>query len=317
MRNVAPLHPQAKSVLQTIAELEQGVVPPVPVAQMRSLMKARTARLAADPPVVGRIENRIIEGAGGSIPIRIYRPDAPSGELLPALVYFHGGGFVVGDLDMVETVCRTICRDAGIVVVSVDYRLAPEHPYPAGLEDAITATRWVVEQSATLGVAADRIAIGGDSAGGNLAAAASQALLHKDGISLKFQVLVYPVTDLTCSQQSYIDLGTGYPLTTDRMRFYISLYLKQPADAATPGASPLLASSFAGLPPALVIVAGLDPLVDEGIAYANSLRAAGIEAESVEVPDHPHGFLGWTRDTDAARNALSLIGERLRQRLRA
>lgn len=316
MRQVAPLHPEAKAVLQTIAELERGIVPPVPIAQMRSLMKQRTGRLAANPPRVDRIENRKIEAAAHAIPVRIYYPPAsPAGRALPAYIYFHGGGFVVGDLDMVETICRTICRDAGIVVVSVDYRLAPEHPFPAGLDDAIAAARWVAREAVALGVDSNRLAIGGDSAGGNLAAAASQALAADGDVKLQFQVLVYPVTDLTCGQQSYTDLGTGYPLTADRMRFYISQYLKQPADASSPRASPLLAPTFTGLPPALIIVAGLDPLVDEGLAYANNLRAAGIEAEAVEVPDHPHGFLGWTRDTKAARVMLALIGKRLRERL--
>jgi acetyl esterase len=250
------------------------------------------------------------------VPIRLYYPAGADGHL-PAYIYSHGGGFVVGDLDMVETICRTICKDANIVVVSVDYRLAPEHPFPAGLEDVIAATRWISTNGAKLGIDVSRLAIGGDSAGGNLAAAAAQHFAASGDIAFRCQVLVYPVTDLTCSQPSYKDLGTGYPLTLDRMRFYISQYLREPAQAGDARASPLLAASFKGLPPALVVVAGLDPLVDEGLAYAQKLREAGIEANTIEVPDHPHGFLGWTREAKAARETLAAIGRHLRERLHA
>lgn len=317
MRKIAALHPEAKTVQDIIAELERGVVPPVPIAQMRALMKARTRRLAAEPPAIGRILDRTVTTGGNRVPVRMYYPAGDAGRSLPAYIYSHGGGFVVGDLDMVETICRTICRDASIVVVSIDYRLAPEHPFPAGLEDVIAVTRWVAQNGAEFGIDTSRLAIGGDSAGGNLAAAAAQHLVANGDVALRFQVLVYPVTDLTCSQPSYTDLGTGYPLTLDRMRFYISQYLREPGQATDARASPLLAKSFAGLPPALVIVAGLDPLVDEGLAYAQKLREAGIDAATVEVPDHPHGFLGWTREAQAARDTLATIGRHLRERLHA
>ncbi len=323
MRTIAPVHADALRVQQIIAEIERGVVPPLPIPEMRALMKTRSARLAADPPPVGRIVNRAVEMPDGhAVPVRIYYPNgdssptAASVELLPAYVYCHGGGFVVGDLDMVETVCRTICRDAGIVVVSVDYRLAPEHRFPAGLEDTIGVLKWIAGNGPSLGIDAHRLAAGGDSAGGNLAAAAAQALAASGEVALKFQVLVYPVTDLTCQQPSYRDLGTGYPLTAERMKTYIGLYLADPAsEASDPRASPLLAPSVAGQPPALVIVAALDPLRDEGIAYAQRLREAGIEAEIAEVADHPHGFLGWTREVQASRDMLALIGRRLGERL--
>jgi acetyl esterase len=317
MREIAPLHPEAQRAQDIIAELERGIVPPVPIAQMRRLMKARTARLAAEPPPVGRIVDRTVTTDAHPVPVRIYYPAEESGRPRPAYIYSHGGGFVVGDLDMVETICRTICRDANVVVVSIDYRLAPEHPFPAGLEDVIAVTRWISQNSAEFGIDKGRLAIGGDSAGGNLAAAAAQHFAAYGEVAFRYQVLVYPVTDLTCSQPSYKDLGTGYPLTLDRMRFYISQYLREPSQANDARASPLLAQSFAGLPPALVVVAGLDPLVDEGLAYAQKLREAGIGAETVEVSDHPHGFLGWTREAKAARETLATIGRRLRERLHA
>lgn len=316
MRKIAPIHAEAKRVQEIIAELEKGVVPPVPIPEMRALMKKRTARLAAEPPPVGQIVNRTIETQSGGVQVRFYYPSKDTSEARPAYIYAHGGGFVVGDLDMVETLCRTICRDAGIVVASVDYRLAPEHKFPAGLDDMIAVARWVAKNGAAHGIDARRLAIGGDSAGGNLAAAAAQVLAGPGGVKFKYQVLVYPVTDLTCAQPSYTDLGTGYPLTKERMQNYIKLYLRDPAKEVTdPRASPLLAKSVAGQPPAFVVVAGLDPLVDEGLAYAKRLREAGIAAETHEVPDHPHGFLGWTRECKASREALAMIGQKLKTNL--
>ncbi len=317
MRKIAPIHPEAQRVQEIIAELEKSVTPPVSIPEMRALMKKRTARLAAEPPAVGQVINRVLEvGPRHSVPVRFYYPSGAEGRALPAYIYAHGGGFVVGDLDMVETICRTICRDAGIVVASVVYRLAPEHKFPAGLDDMIAVARWIAVNGRNAGIDTSRLAIGGDSAGGNLAAAASQALGGAGGVTFKFQVLVYPVTDLTCAQRSYTDLGTGYPLTKERMQNYIKLYLQDPSKQITDvRASPLLATSLEGQPPAFVIVAGLDPLVDEGLAYARRLREAGIEAETHEVPDHPHGFLGWTRECKASREALALIGQRLKARL--
>lgn len=316
MRKVAPLHPEAQRVQDIIAELERDVVLPVPIPQMRALMKKRTARLAADRPEIGRVTDLSAETESGKVPVRLYYPEGHEGKKLPAYIYCHGGGFVVGDLDMVETNCRIVCRDAKVVVVSVDYRLAPEHKFPAGLEDTIGVVRWVARQSAHLGIDASRIAIGGDSAGGNLTAAAAQALAGKGGVPIRYQVLVYPVTDLTCSQPSYKELGTGFPLTAERMKTYIALYLKDVANEVSDvRASPLLAPSLAGQPPALVIVAGLDPLVDEGLAYARRLREANVKAEVAVVADHPHGFLGWTRECGAAREMLALIGRRLAESL--
>jgi acetyl esterase len=314
MRNVAPLHPEAKEAIAVITELERSIVPPVTVEKMRQLMHIRTERLAAAPPDVDRIENRFVEhGRRIQVPIRMYYPRTKSQSVPPALIYFHGGGFVVGDLDMVETICRTICRDADVVVISADYRLAPENRFPAGLEDAIAVTRWVVRHAEDIGVDARRLAVAGDSAGGNLAAVVAQSV--KADIPLKYQVLVYPVTDATCAQPSHSDLGTGYPLTAEKMRAYFALYLVNKRDALSPRASPLLAPSFAGLPPALVVLAGLDPLVDEGRAYADKLQAAGVAAEIVEVSDHPHGFLGWTAYSQAARETLALLAKRVRQNL--
>lgn len=315
MRTIAPMATEAKRVIEIIAELERGVVPPVPVRRMRELAKARNQRLAALPPEVGHVESRIIERDGCHVPVRVYWPAAKDALHRPAYIHAHGGGFVVGDLDMADTVCRSICRDAGVIVVSVDYRLAPEHKFPAGLHDTLAVTRWIAADGAQLGVDTSRLAIGGDSAGGNLAAVASQALTKELVGALRCQILVYPVTDLTCSQPSYRDLGTGYPLTEARMRAYIEMYLGEPAHATDIRASPLLAPSLAGQPPALLILAGLDPLLDEGLAYARRLKDAGVEVEIAEAPGHPHGFLGWTKESETSREMLALIARRLGERL--
>ncbi|MGE0766355.1 MAG: alpha/beta hydrolase [Hyphomicrobiaceae bacterium] len=311
MRTIAPLHPEAKRILEIVAELEKGIVPPVPVPEMRAIAKRRNQRLAAEPAPVGRVENSAVAMGGLEVPIRVYWPDATPGQARPVYVHAHGGGFVVGDLDMADPVCRSICRGANTMVISVDYRLAPEHKFPAGLDDMIATIRWVARNGADIGIDTSRIAVGGDSAGGNLAAAAAQALAGELGPALRYQVLVYPVTDLTCSQPSYKDLGTGYPLTEARMLAYRDLYLGDASQAIDARASPLLAASVADQPPALVILAGLDPLVDEGRAYAQRLSAAGVATEISEAPGHPHGFLGWTGESDASRSMLDLISARL------
>ncbi|MDX2156698.1 MAG: alpha/beta hydrolase [Hyphomicrobiaceae bacterium] len=317
MRKIAPLHPDAKRIIEILAGLDGGAPPPSTVDGMREFARKRARRLRSAPEEVARVDDRTVASGSCAVPVRIYYPPGAGSQPLPAYVYAHGGGFVVGDLDMVDSLCRTVCRDAGIVVVSVDYRLAPEHPFPAGLDDTIAVARWVAAEGPAIGIDPSRLAIGGDSAGGNLAAATSLALAAGGDVKFRFQVLVYPVTDLTCSEASYKDLGTGYPLTADRMRVYIKYYLRNPEEARDPRASPLLARSLAGQPPALVVLAGLDPLVDEGAAYARRLREAGIEVEVHEVPDFPHGFLGWTGEAQAARDSVALIGRRLKARLHA
>jgi acetyl esterase len=315
MRTLPPLHADARRIIDILASLDGGAPPPTTVEGMRAFGRKRAARLAGAAAEVGRVESRTIPNGAHAVPVRIYHPSGSAGRPLPAHVYAHGGGFVVGDLDMVDSLCRTVCREAGVIVVSVDYRLAPEHPFPAGLEDMIAVVRWVARHGREIGIDPARLAIGGDSAGGNLAAAASLALAGDPDVRIRYQALVYPVTDLTCSEPSYVDLGTGYPLTADRMRFYIRQYLRDPAEAKDPRASPLLAASLAGQPPALVVLAGLDPLVDEGRAYARRLEQAGVPVEIAEAPDFPHGFLGWTGEAEVARAMVALIARRLGEHL--
>lgn len=255
--------------------------------------------LELDP--VDRVEDRRIPGPAGDIPVRIYWPAAPGP--LPALVCLHGGGWVIGDLDGYEGICRVIANGAGCLVVSVDYRLAPEHPFPCAPEDTYAATCWVADHAAELGADPRRIAVAGDSAGGNLAAVCALMARDRGGPDLVFQLLLYPVTDHAFDTTSYRDNGEGYFLETVTMRWYWRQYLGSGGDGADPYASPLRALDLAGLPPALIVTAGYDPLRDEGEAYGRRLRDAGIDATVSRYETMFHGFFGFARLLDAAAAA--------------
>jgi acetyl esterase len=224
---------------------------------------------------VGSMENLRIPGPDGEIPIRIYAPDAPAPR--PALVYFHGGGWVVCDLDTHDVVCTAIARRSGAVVVAVDYRLAPEHKFPAAVIDSYAATAWVASNAEKLGIDPKRISVGGDSAGGNLAAVVSLKSRDEDGPAIALQVMVYPVTDLSSfDTPSYREFGENHYLTKSEMEWFRGHYLRSMEDARDPHASPLLALDLSELPPALIITAECDPLRDEGQAYAKRLEYDGV-----------------------------------------
>jgi acetyl esterase len=268
------------------------------------------------PPAIGLVKDLVADGPLGSIPLRLYRPAGVAATTaLPALIYFHGGGWVIGDLDTHDVLCRQLTAEARISVVSVDYRMGPEHKFPAAVDDAWAATRWVARHAADLTVDAGRLAVGGDSAGGNLAAVV--ALLARDhgGPALAFQSLVYPVTDVGTETPSYRQNGEGFMLTRDSMKWFFAQYLNSDADAADWRVSPLRAPSLAGLPPALVITAGFDPLRDEGEAYAARLREAGVRVDSVCYGGMVHGFVGMGKLIDTANRAVSFIAGALRQTL--
>ncbi len=285
-----PLEPRTARYLA-----EQAANPPpasATAAERRETM--RVQRLMT-------IKDRTMAGPAGEIPLRIYMP--AGNKALPILLYFHGGGFVVGDLDTVDFRCRLLADWAGCVVVSVDYRLAPEHPYPAAVEDCFAATVWAAEQAAALGADADRIAVGGDSAGGNLAAVVALLAKEHGGPKLCFQYLVYPVTDATTETVSYHENGSGYGLTKDAMVWYWDNYAPDLARRSEPYASPLRAPDLSGLPPALVVTAEFDPLRDEGEAYAARLREAGVPVELRRYDGMVHGFLGQTGVSDLSKQA--------------
>jgi acetyl esterase len=298
-----PLDPAAKALMDAMEATFPDVLTMTP-PEARAHLKQMFGSLATEPEPVARVENRFIPGPGGPLPVRIYWPHERTEAPLPALVYFHGGGFVVCDLDSHDPTCRAITNSVECVVVSVDYRLAPEHRFPAATEDAYEATLWVTAHAATLGVDANRIAVGGDSAGGNLAAAVALMARDRGVPRLVFQLMVYPVTDLTAmDNSSYRENGDGYFLTTEKMDWYRRQYLADIADAAHPYASPLRADDVSGLPPALVITAEFDPLRDEGEDYASRLAEAGVPAAATRYDGVFHGFFSLRMMLDAAKQA--------------
>lgn len=295
-----PLDPQAQAVMEQAAALGFPPAHTVSPAQARANNKARPR---APGPAVARIEDRRIPGPDTEIPIRIYTPEG-NGPF-PALAWFHGGGWVVGDLESADATARHLTLGSNCVVVSVDYRLAPEAKFPGPAEDCYAATRWVAQNAASINVDPGKIAVGGDSAGGNLAAAISLMARDRVGPPLAFQLLVYPVTDRDFSTESYVQNAEGYQLTRDTMIWYWDHYLKSDADAANPYAAPLQAQSLRGLPPALVITAEYDPLRDEGEAYAHRLEAAGVNTACLRYDGMIHGFFAMSAAVDKGKQAVA------------
>ena len=282
-----PLDPQAKAVLDQFASMGGPQLHEMSVAQARELILGMVA-LAGKPESAARIENRTVPGPAGEIPVRIYAPvgTAP----FPVLVYFHGGGWVIGNLDTHDGICRSLANRVGCLVVSVDYRLAPEHPFPAAPEDCYAATRWLAEHAGSLGGDKGRIAVGGDSAGGNLAAVVALMARDRGGPKLAFQLLVYPATDTDFETRSYRENSEGYFLTRADMVWFWNHYAPRDEDRRNPYAAPLRAASLRGLPPALVITAEFDPLCDDGNAYAARLREDGVPVRLSQQDGLIHGF---------------------------
>jgi acetyl esterase len=304
-----PLDPQAQAILDQIAEAGLPQSSDLPVDEARRMMIERRKLVNATPDPVGRVENRAIPGPGGEIPVRIY---APSGAgPFPILVYFHGGGWVLGTLDTHDALCRALTNAAECLVMSVEYRLAPEHKFPAAAEDAYAATRWAASNGDALGGDGSRLAVGGDSAGGNLAAAVTLMARDRGGPSLTHQLLIYPVTDRSFETRSYRDNADGYMLSRGDMIWFWDHYLSDEADADNPYASPLRAEDLRGLPSATVITAEYDPLRDEGEAYATRLREAGVSVASTCYPGMIHGFLANLAVIDAGKQAVRASGQAL------
>ncbi|MBV1904437.1 MAG: alpha/beta hydrolase [Pseudomonadales bacterium] len=281
-----PLHPEFEAMLAQIAEAGRPGFNEMSPTEARDFYSAM--RVPADHILVHEIEDRTISSAGGDIPIRIYTPEG-SGPF-PVFMNFHGGGWVIGDLESADAQCRQICSLADCIVVSVDYRLAPEHVFPAAADDCYTATCWVAEHAESLNADAKRIAIGGDSAGGNLAAVVALKARDENGPELVFQLLVYPVTDARCDSQSYSDNADGYMLTRDSMLWFWDHYCPATMQRSHAYASPALATDLSNLPPAFVLTAEYDPLRDEGEAYAVLLEKAGVEVDCKRYPGLIHGF---------------------------
>jgi len=280
---------------------------------MRDLLRVMAAA-DGEPMEVGSVSDATIPGPAGDIGARVYRPES-GGESAPVLVWYHGGGWVIGDLETADATCRKLCARAGVVVVSVDYRLAPEHPFPAAPADAWAALEWVAERATDLGGDPDRLAVGGDSAGGNLAALVALRARDEGAPTLRHQLLVYPATDLTMEHPSIKENGEGYFLTQSSMDWFTDHYLgaeREHADPTSPHVSPLFATDLSGLAPAQVLTAELDPLRDEGDAYAERLAAAGVPVEHVSHPGLIHGFFSMGAVAPAADDAAAAAAERLR-----
>ncbi|WP_205877172.1 alpha/beta hydrolase [Mycobacterium camsae] len=254
----------------------------------RDLMHQTMVELPG-PQIHVEVDEISIPGPAGEIRARHYRP--PNGDSAPLLVFYHGGGWVIGDLDTHDALCRLTCRDAGTHVLSVDYRLAPEHPAPAAIEDAFAAFQWACEHAAELGAAPGRVAVGGDSAGGNLAAVVSQLARDSGGPTPMLQWLIYPRTDFSVKTRSMSLFARGFLLTKRDMDYFEAQYLRRSGiDTRDPRVSPALADSLSGLAPALIAVAGFDPLRDEGQDYAAALRAAGTDVDLRSMGSLTHGF---------------------------
>jgi acetyl esterase len=283
----------------------------VPPFVARRIYRDTRAALSPTPPEVSQA--RLLVGEG-PVAMRAYRPaGADKQEPLPALVYFHGGGWTIGDLDTHDALCRQLANGARCAVISVDYRLAPEAPFPAAVDDCIAATRYVARHAEQLGIKREKIAVGGDSAGGNLAAVVALQARDAGEPRIAFQLLIYPATDQRCGFASHTRNGNGYLLTREGIEFFRSCYLPDRRDWEDWRASPLLAKSLAGLPPAFVITAGYDPLVDEGRAYAERLAREGTEVAYRQYDDMVHGFLLFGGVLDSANAALNECSAALRR----
>jgi acetyl esterase len=308
------LDPQARIYLEKLESLNLPGFHTMPPEESRRLF--RTMRgLAGKPDPVDAVEDRITPS---SIPLRFYRPlDSTPGASLPVLVFFHGGGWVLGDIETVDNLCRRLANASGCAVVSVDYRLAPETKYPGALDDCFGAFEFVAREAKSFGIDPARIAVGGDSAGGNLAAAVALRARGRDDLKIVFQLLIYPITDFHFDTPSYLENSEGYGLSREMMIWYWGQYLARPEDGLSPLASPLKAEDFSGLPSALVITAGFDVLRDEGLAYAQRLLEAGVAVESRHYPGMIHGFLQMADSFDQGKLAIEAAGRALRSALGA
>jgi acetyl esterase len=306
------LDPQARVILDQIAAIGGPPLHELSVSDARQASTAMAA-MQGTPEAVAKVEDCTVPGPAGNIPVRVYTP-AGKGPL-PVLVYFHGGGWVIGSIETYDALCRSLSNAAGCIVASVDYRLAPEHPFPAAVDDAYHAALWVAANAASLGGDPSRITIGGDSAGGNLTAVVAQIARDRGKPDLKFQLLIYPATDAACDTPSYSENADGYLLTKDAMRWFWNHYTRSDADRSNPLASPLRASNFTGLPPALVITAEFDPLRDEGERYADRLRAAGVPVQLTRYDGMIHGFFAMGAMIDQGRRAIQQAAAALRTAL--
>lgn len=304
------LDPDVNGLLALIKQANRPALDSLPPPEARIAFAAGRPVLQPDPAEVASVRDFTIPG---DIPVRLYRGIGTDTDTkLPCLVYYHGGGWVLGDLDSHDVLCRRIANDAGCAVMSVHYRLAPEHKFPAAYDDAVAAMQFAIEYSDRISIDPAKVAVGGDSAGGNLAAAA--ALAARDaGIALTNQLLIYPVTDLAMGTASYRRVTDGFPLVARTMEWFIDHYLRAEIDKYNWRASPLRAATLAGTAPAIVVIAAHDPLCDEGLAYAKRLEHEGVLVESLYFSGQLHGFISMGRLLRASDTAIRMVANSLRQ----
>ena len=305
------LDPGVRALLEVIAALGEPPLESLSPAEARKRSSESLIPVAGVVEPLRSIENLRIPGPLGEILIRVYTPDTPAPR--PAMVYFHGGGWVLWDLDTHDVVCSAIAHRAEAIVVSVDYRLAPEHKFPAAVTDAYAATEWVFANAARLGIDAARISVGGDSAGGNLGAVVALKSRNENGPAIALQALIYPVTDLSSmATPSYAEFGEGHQLSKAVMEWFRDHYLASSADAANPYASPLLAPDLHGLPPAVILTAECDPLRDEGEAYGRRLAEAGVPVTCTQYAGMIHPFFSLSGAIPRALDAFQQVADAVR-----
>ncbi|MEI8302469.1 MAG: alpha/beta hydrolase [Burkholderiales bacterium] len=310
------LDPQAKALLQLIEQRGLPAVHQQTPAEARASYRERRFFTQPDAPEMAEVRDLPVPGPAGAVPCRSYRPRGSTpGQVLPGLVYFHGGGFVIGDLDTHDVLCRELSNASGCAVISVDYRMGPEARFPAAVDDCLAVTRWVSANAGSLGIDRNRLAVGGDSAGGNLAAVVAIGAREAGDTPLAFQLLIYPCTDFRMGSDSHRVNGQGYLLTHDTISYFYGHYLNNEAERLDWRGSPLLHANLAGLPPALVLTAGFDPLRDEGLHYADALSAAGNQAQYVCFERQIHGFITMGKVLAEANTAVAFCATALRRAL--
>jgi acetyl esterase len=311
-----PLDPIMKAFIDQMALQPAPKMYELPAPAARMMFAAIMEMTGPKDVPIGKVANLTCPGPGGDIPLRIYTPVAAAAETLPALLFFHGGGFVIGNIDTHDGLCRILANEAGVRVIAVDYRLAPEHKYPAAIEDAYAALAYVEANAAQLGVDANRLAVGGDSAGGAISAVLTQMTKEKGGPSIAFQLLFFPVTQIGEETTSLKNYAEGFVLERAGLEWFYKNYVPAGADRKDPAISPLY-GSVEGLPPAYLTVAEFDPLHDEGLEYGRKLKAAGVPCEIVDYPGLVHDFIYFQSVLPQAAVALKAAAQALKKALKA
>ena len=307
-----PLDPDAQALLDAMIKAGRPQFEALGPVKARQQMRDMRAALKQPVPEVAEVRDIAVPSKAGAIPVRLYRGTTASGTTQPLLVFFHGGGWVFGDIETHDNLCRALANSGACTVISVDYRLAPEHKFPAAVDDCFAVVTWAHANAAALGVDATRIAVGGDSAGGNLAAVVAMRAQQAGSPRISMQILFYPVTDLAMDTASYAQQGKDYNLTATAMRWFRDLYLNNEAEFTDWRVSPLKAKDLAKLPPTYLAIGGCDPLHDEAVAFAKALDRAGVPVTLREYPGQMHGFASMSGFLRSADEVIAETGAMLR-----